>query len=132
MYKIIFRFLYYLPLLLFSLAIIYVSNQENIDFLKNGFIFEDKILHFLAYFLYGLTIQFAFINSKNINTKKFYITVMIIGTLFALSDEIHQYFVKGRSADVFDWIADSLGIISSLLLRNIVLWVKIIVDRYIQ
>lgn len=132
MYKIIFRFLYYLPLLLFSLAIIYVSNQENIDFLKNGFIFEDKILHFLAYFLYGLTIQFAFINSKNVNTKKFYITVIIIGALFALSDEIHQYFVKGRSADVFDWIADSLGIISSLLLRNIVLWIKIIVDRYIQ
>lgn len=132
MYKIIYRFIYFVPWLFLSLAIIYVSNQNHIDFLKDGFMFEDKILHFFAYLIYGLTIQFAFINSKNINERKFFTIVILIGATFALTDEIHQYFVEGRSSDIFDWISDTLGIVTSLLFRNIVLWSKSIVDRYMQ
>lgn len=124
MYKVIYRMIYLLPWLLFSLVIIYFSNQAHIDFLDNTFYLSDKLLHFAAYFCYGLTVQFALINSNNYNQKKFIVTVIIIGSLFGVSDEIHQYFIEGRSSEIFDWIADTLGIASSLLLKNFVLWIK--------
>ncbi|MBU4129066.1 VanZ family protein, partial [bacterium] len=31
--------------------------------------------------------------------------------LYALSDEIHQFFVPGREFDLWDLVADSLGIV---------------------
>ena len=124
MYKVIYRMIYFIPWVLFSLTIIYFSNQENIDFLDDTFYLSDKILHFIAYFCYGLTIQFALINSNNYNHKKFIITVIIIGSLFGVSDEIHQYFIEGRSSEILDWLADTLGIVSSLLLKNFILWIK--------
>ena len=119
-----YRMVYFIPWILFSLAIIYFSHQERIEFLEDTFYMSDKLLHFIAYFFYGLTIQFALINSNNYNKKKFIFTILIIGSLFGVSDEIHQYFIEGRSSDIFDWIADSLGIASSLLIKNVVLWFK--------
>jgi len=49
----------------------------------------------------------------------------VVGFLFALSDEVHQYFAPGHSADVFDLLVDFVGILLSLFLtcfivRNIV------------
>ena len=119
-----YRMVYFIPWVFFSIAIIYFSHQERIEFLEDTFYMSDKLLHFIAYFFYGLTIQFALINSNNYNKKKFIFTILIIGSLFGVSDEIHQYFIEGRSSDIFDWIADSLGIASSLLIKNVVLWFK--------
>ncbi len=124
MYKVMYRMIYFIPWVMFSLAIIYFSHQERIEFLDNSFYLSDKLLHFVAYFCYGMTIQFALINSVNYNEKKFYLLIIIIGSLFGISDEIHQYFIEGRSSDIFDWVADTLGIVSSLLMKNLVLWVK--------
>ncbi len=39
-----------------------------------------------------------------------------ISFLYALSDEYHQSFVKGRDSDPFDVIVDTLGIATALLL----------------
>ncbi len=124
MYKVMYRMIYFIPWLMLSLAIIYLSHQERIEFIDNTFYMSDKLLHFLAYFIYGLTIQFAFINSSNYLKKKFIILVLIIGTLFAASDEIHQYFIEGRSSEILDWVADTLGVLVSLLMKNIILWFK--------
>lgn len=124
MYKVMYRAIYFLPWLILSLAIIYFSNQETVEFLNDPFYMEDKILHFTAYFIYGLTIQFALINSTNYNSKKYYITIVLIGALFGLTDEIHQYFIPGRSSDILDWIADLLGICFSLVFKNAILWLR--------
>jgi VanZ family protein len=109
---------------MFSLAIVYLSHQERIELLDNSFYMSDKLLHFIAYFFYGLTIQFALINSNNYQKKKFILAVCVIGSLFGASDEIHQYFIEGRSSDIFDWIADTIGILVSLVFKNVILWIK--------
>ncbi len=132
MYKVMYRMIYFIPLVMFSLTIIYFSHQENIEILDDTFYMSDKLLHFIAYFCYGLTIQFAFINSSNYTKKKFIFMVIIIGSLFGVSDEIHQYFIEGRSSDIFDWIADTLGNASSLLIKNLVLWVKNRIGLYLN
>ena len=41
---------------------------------------------------------------------------MLIGLAYAASDEIHQYFVPGRSSDAGDWLADALGVGAGCLL----------------
>jgi len=36
---------------------------------------------------------------------------LLVGILYGLFDEVHQYFVPGRFASITDWIADITGII---------------------
>ena len=129
MFKVMNKYLFYLPWFMASLAIIYVSHQETIEYLNGTFYLEDKILHFFAYLVYGITIQIALVNSNNYKSKRFIISVILIGSAFGLSDEIHQYFVKGRSAELLDLIADILGVIFSLSFKNVILWIKVIIKR---
>jgi VanZ family protein len=39
--------------------------------------------------------------------------------LFGLSDEIHQYFVPARNADLWDFIADMIGSLSGVFLYQV-------------
>lgn len=47
------------------------------------------------------------------------ITVVVLGTLFAAADEVHQSFVPGRTADVMDVVADAVGILGGGVLWTI-------------
>jgi VanZ family protein len=42
----------------------------------------------------------------------------ICGTLYAVSDEIHQLFVEGRSCELRDMLIDSAGVAAGVLLAN--------------
>ena len=45
----------------------------------------------------------------------------VIGTIYAVSDEVHQLFVEGRSCEVRDMLLDSAGVAAGVLLMN---WLK--------
>lgn len=47
---------------------------------------------------------------------KYVLYAMIASVLYGLSDEVHQYFVPGRTADVFDFLADALGVVFGVIL----------------
>ncbi len=84
-----------------------------------GFDFGDKLLHALAYFIYGISLlMFIQANFVTMSRKKILLTVLVFGLVFGLSDEYHQSFIPGRMAGIDDWIADSIGILISLLLLN--------------
>lgn len=34
---------------------------------------------------------------------------VLLASLYGVSDEVHQAFVPGRSADLLDWLADTAG-----------------------
>jgi len=71
----------------------------------------------IAYGVYSLTVQFAFLGIAKNPTKIKNITfTLLISVLFAASDEIHQYFVPGRQCDIYDFLADTIGIILGLFL----------------
>lgn len=77
-----------------------------------GFKFEDKILHFIEYSLFSFLLFFAFFTSKKeFFQKRVFLFSSLIGIIYAFSDEIHQRFVPGRSYDLFDFLADCVGII---------------------
>lgn len=78
-----------------------------------------KNAHFIAYLILGILLMYA-LRRKGIRST--WIT-FAIGGLYAISDEIHQLYVPGRSAELRDVFIDSIGVVSGimiyLLLRRI-------------
>ena len=74
----------------------------------------DYVLHFIEYFIMGLLANLAF-RSRPLSFRIGMASV--IATLFcvayAVSDEFHQYFVRGRYASLPDIGADLLGAASA-------------------
>ncbi|HIU52150.1 MAG TPA: VanZ family protein [Candidatus Merdicola faecigallinarum] len=59
---------------------------------------------------------FEFINTYNIDVKRKITYSFIIGVIYAITDEIHQLFVPGRSGEIRDVLIDGLGIIVGIIL----------------
>ena len=78
-----------------------IFNATNIDLLS---LIIRKLAHFTEYFILGILI-YNLIHSYN---KKLYIGI-IICVIYAISDEIHQSFVPGRSCQLLDILIDSMG-----------------------
>ena len=45
----------------------------------------------------------------------------IIGALYSVTDEVHQYFVPGRSCELRDMGIDSCGVLAGVLIVMLVL-----------
>lgn len=70
----------------------------------------DKMLHFVAYALLSALFLRAFKTSRIKNNVKLMLILSVLcSSLYGISDEIHQYFVPYRSADLMDVLADILG-----------------------
>lgn len=108
-------------LLIASMSCVYFSSIEDIKLPDVGFVYTDKLLHMGAFVIYGMSLQVALIaNMQKSSSKKIRFFVLLIAAIFAASDEIHQSFVPGRSADILDWLADVLGVCISLLFYNLI------------
>ena len=79
-----------------------------------------KLAHFCLYTLGGILILLH-INLYKITDKKKVLISWIIGTIYAISDEIHQLFIPGRSGEIRDVCIDSLGVITGITLVLILL-----------
>ena len=73
------------------------------------FKWEDKLHHFLAYTPLGWLLMRSLVWRGN-STRKAVWLAIALGTLYGISDEIHQYFVPGRVMDWTDAVADTCGI----------------------
>lgn len=108
--------IYWFPLIIYCLAIYIQSGQPGSEKIPDVR-FLDKFLHFGAYGLLGVLFFRAY---QTLPLKKFknlliFISIMS-ATLYGISDEIHQYFVPTRHADIRDVIANTIGSISGVYL----------------
>lgn len=79
----------------------FYSSYNREDMLTTDFILH-KVSHIIFYSL------FTFLLHININIKKMkYVFVWFLVVLFAFTDEMHQYFIIGRSGRLNDVILDS-------------------------
>lgn len=85
--------------------------------------FVRKLAHFSIYTLGGMLI-YNLINKYNLNKKEKIIYTIIIGALYATSDEIHQLFVPYRSGQVTDVLIDTFGVITGVILFIIIAKIK--------
>jgi VanZ family protein len=94
-------------LFLYCLFIYRLSDQPTLP-LPLWFAHQDKIHHAGAYFIMGLLAWRSFkpLFGVPIVLALFSITFC---SLYGLSDEWHQSFVKCRDSDATDWIADTGG-----------------------
>lgn len=86
-----------------------------------------KIAHYTLYTIGGiLIISYAYTTEKNNKTKILY--SIAFGAGYAMTDEIHQFFVSKRNASIIDVGIDTLGIITGIILyliiRKFIIWLK--------
>jgi len=81
----------------------------------------DKLIHFLGYGLLGILFFRAFgTTSLKDNADRLMLFSMAASALYGISDEIHQYYVPYRSADIADALADTLGSIYGVFFYQII------------
>lgn len=71
-----------------------------------SFPYADKVAHGVAFGVLAVLIYLAW-------RRPWW--VVTLASLYGVSDEVHQFFVPGRSADVTDWLADTLGALVAVL-----------------
>ncbi|MQA90778.1 MAG: hypothetical protein GEU90_11155 [Gemmatimonas sp.] len=79
----------------------------------------DKVAHFGAYLVLGFLLAHG-VTRFGLSAR----FALVVGMLYGLSDEVHQRFVPGRSAELADWIADALGAVAGILVYLFLLRVR--------
>jgi VanZ family protein len=67
---------------------------------------KDFLLHLIQYSVFGLLLSRALLYSGK---ARFVLFATTIGFMYGISDELHQYFVPGRTSSLLDVTADGLG-----------------------
>lgn len=69
----------------------------------------DKLLHFSVWALLAGAIA-LYPGRRVILRPRFWTLIVIaVASFYGVMDELHQSFVPGRDASIFDWVADTLG-----------------------
>lgn len=94
--------------LLYGAVIFFISSLSNpVPFSPPDIIFLDKIIHLFEYAIFGILIFKAL--NLHVSLKKSFVATVIVASLYGMTDEVHQYFVDMRDADIMDWFADTVG-----------------------
>ena len=98
----------WLFVVLYGAMIFFISSlSDPVPVSPPDIIFLDKIAHLFEYAIFGILIFRALYPYASL--KKSFVTTIIIASLYGMTDEVHQYFVEMRDADVMDWFADTMG-----------------------
>jgi len=103
----LYKLLLFLPSLFYYSLIFFLSSksyQVNIEIF-----FFDKGIHIIEFGVLGFLLSLGFF-TFSLSFKNKFILVFTIGSLLAVLDEIHQFFVPMRTMEAFDLAADILGI----------------------
>lgn len=103
----------WVPMLVWMVAIFFVSHQPSTDLPDFGLIdlLLKKAAHFLAYAILG---GLGWWGARD--SKRPFLTAFLIACLYAISDEYHQTYIPGRNGTPSDVLIDSLGAFVALLL----------------
>lgn len=115
----------WLPAIIWMGVIFYMSHQTGeeinsmLPFFQQYFPFIEDFNwgHYVSYFVLAITIDYGFgSKSSKWRTK---LAIVLICTLYGVTDEIHQYFVGGRMMDVYDVRNDFIGAAVWVLLSKL-------------
>jgi hypothetical protein len=108
------RVLSWLPVVTYTGLIWYLSSQ-TFDIPLHRVPFRDKGVHFLEYgllaFMMTHAVRVTWPRARFGLTAAWWLTASL-----GLTDELHQAYVPGRSADIYDLVADALGAVAAITL----------------
>ena len=97
----------------------YTEEMQIASFEKTQHIVR-KAAHYSEYTLLGLLIRLCFESWFGKKKGSFFIS-WGAGTLYAVTDEIHQLLIDGRSGQWTDVLIDSCGVITGVLIAILIL-----------
>ena len=110
-----------LSFFLFIGFIIYLADNANYDFAffwVGKIPYGDKIAHASLYGVMALLLNYGL----NFKSKKIFGFNMQVGAIIVLTfaglEEITQYWLPSRTCDVFDFVADTVGVVLFSLWRR--------------
>ncbi len=87
-----------------------------------------KLAHFSIYTVVGFSVM-GFMCTFDIRNIFKLLISFVVGVTYAVSDEVHQYFIPGRNASVVDVGIDSLGVLTGIfILITLIVFVEAIVN----
>lgn len=100
---------YWLPLIAYC-VLIFVQSSSELPVELPAIEHVDKVLHVGGYGLLGILFYRAY-RSRWPSASGWTMAnaSLLSAAFYGMTDEIHQYFVPGRSADPWDWLADTIG-----------------------
>ena len=98
------------PLVAYCAFVFVVSALQAPPAPDYPFAWGDKLTHALVYAaMLPLAVRAMRLFPARASLRSRLLPAFLFCALYGATDEIHQYFVPGRSCDVFDWIADAVG-----------------------
>ncbi len=99
-------------LILYVLAIFFMSSRPYAFAPGPDFQMKDKVGHMIEYTILG-SLLFSAVGWVAGYRRRFvtFVFLVAIGSSIASLDEMFQSYIPGRRTDVFDWVADSIGVI---------------------
>lgn len=102
------------------ILIFYLSSQSYISVGEQKFGGKESfnyVWHSIEYLFLSLFMSRGFDNSKF--KKNFTVLSFLTSSLYGVSDEVHQYFVPGRTFSFMDILFDILGAVIGILLYKL-------------
>lgn len=110
------RRILYTFLVLYWIILVILTSVPTTSLPKVGL--SDKLQHFFAFFVLAILLNSSLLAQKrfqfSFNIKS--LLSLLIVVLYAIFDEVHQYFIPGRFCEFYDFLADILGGIAGVLL----------------
>lgn len=105
----VFRVMRLIPSLIWMALIFALSSQREFPSPRGLSVeIQAVVAHLVLFGTLALLLSFAFADLR-FRVRRFGLLIIALVTLYGISDEIHQSFVPGRSATVFDIVIDCLG-----------------------
>jgi VanZ family protein len=102
---------YQFPAVLWAI-IIYIASSIPAKYLPSQTFFAyDKIVHITLFLIFGLLVYRALEpikDSGQLNLGRIFFSIAIVIS-YGVLDEIHQGSVPGRTVDIYDALADTVG-----------------------
>ena len=109
------KIFFWILLIIYSVLIFIFSSQPEVG-VEQYFYGQDKVIHFLTYGIYAF-LCLAALSDKILLLKLFhYFLALAFSVLYGIFNEIYQYFIPEREFSFGDILANSLGVVTFLIL----------------
>jgi VanZ family protein len=100
----------WLPVAVWAAVIFTLSSISSLD---SGLGTWDTVLRKLAHLA-----EYAVLGALLYRALRREPAAIALGSLYAVTDEVHQAFVSGRQGSPLDWLIDTVGVVAGALLLS--------------
>ncbi len=109
------KIFFWMLLIVYSIVIFIFSSQPEVG-VEQYFYGQDKVMHFVVYGIHTLLCLLTLCDKILFLKFMQYFLALIFSVSYGIFNEIYQYFIPEREFSLGDILANSLGIITFLVL----------------